>query len=106
MYLFYSKRYDETNRRWVAVFTFGKHCTSRSKTSQYSTYARPKNSWYHNVLVYNCYVHLKEKTLLISQKIADFGLATRIAYPGETHMTMCGTPNYISPEVLETLHKD
>ncbi|XP_054269227.1 serine/threonine-protein kinase PLK4-like [Macrosteles quadrilineatus] len=32
-------------------------------------------------------------------KIADFGLATKLAYPGETHKTMCGTPNYISPEI-------
>ncbi|KAL3319345.1 Serine/threonine-protein kinase plk4 [Cichlidogyrus casuarinus] len=32
-------------------------------------------------------------------KIADFGLATRIE-PGQEHKTMCGTPNYISPEVV------
>ncbi|XP_055383593.1 serine/threonine-protein kinase PLK4 [Condylostylus longicornis] len=32
-------------------------------------------------------------------KIADFGLATQLARPDEKHMTMCGTPNYISPEV-------
>lgn len=32
------------------------------------------------------------------QKIADFGLAT-IMDPDKRHMTMCGTPNYISPEV-------
>lgn len=31
-------------------------------------------------------------------KIADFGLAT-LDQLGEKHMTMCGTPNYISPEV-------
>lgn len=32
-------------------------------------------------------------------KIADFGLATQLSRPDETHQTMCGTPNYISPEV-------
>ncbi|KAL4230044.1 Serine/threonine-protein kinase plk4 [Mactra antiquata] len=32
-------------------------------------------------------------------KIADFGLATRLNGPEEKHFTMCGTPNYISPEV-------
>lgn len=32
-------------------------------------------------------------------KIADFGLATELARPDEKHMTLCGTPNYISPEV-------
>ncbi|XP_059174860.1 serine/threonine-protein kinase PLK4-like [Physella acuta] len=32
-------------------------------------------------------------------KIADFGLATQLQSPGERHFTMCGTPNYISPEI-------
>nr|XP_022919763.1 serine/threonine-protein kinase PLK4 [Onthophagus taurus] len=32
-------------------------------------------------------------------KIADFGLATQLSRPDEKHMTMCGTPNFISPEV-------
>ncbi|XP_014467426.1 PREDICTED: serine/threonine-protein kinase PLK4 [Dinoponera quadriceps] len=32
-------------------------------------------------------------------KIADFGLATQLSRPDERHLTMCGTPNYISPEV-------
>lgn len=32
-------------------------------------------------------------------KIADFGLATQLKLPTEKHFTMCGTPNYISPEV-------
>ncbi|KAK3930879.1 Serine/threonine-protein kinase PLK4 [Frankliniella fusca] len=32
-------------------------------------------------------------------KIADFGLATQLNRPDEKHLTMCGTPNYISPEV-------
>uniref|UniRef100_H2Z6T3 Serine/threonine-protein kinase PLK4 n=1 Tax=Ciona savignyi TaxID=51511 RepID=H2Z6T3_CIOSA len=32
-------------------------------------------------------------------KIADFGLATRLALPTDKHFTMCGTPNFISPEI-------
>ena len=32
-------------------------------------------------------------------KIGDFGLATRLASPQERHVTLCGTPNFISPEV-------
>ncbi|XP_063233947.1 serine/threonine-protein kinase PLK4 isoform X2 [Bacillus rossius redtenbacheri] len=32
-------------------------------------------------------------------KIADFGLATQLARSSEKHYTMCGTPNFISPEV-------
>ncbi|ESP04695.1 hypothetical protein LOTGIDRAFT_223730 [Lottia gigantea] len=33
-------------------------------------------------------------------KIGDFGLATRLEYDGERKRTLCGTPNYIAPEVL------
>ena len=32
-------------------------------------------------------------------KICDFGLAVEMRRPNETHLTMCGTPNAISPEV-------
>lgn len=32
-------------------------------------------------------------------KIADFGLATQLSRPDEKHLTLCGTPNFISPEV-------
>lgn len=32
-------------------------------------------------------------------KIADFGLATQLKMPHEKHYTMCGTPNYIAPEI-------
>lgn len=33
-------------------------------------------------------------------KIGDFGLATRVEIDGERKKTLCGTPNYIAPEVL------
>lgn len=33
-------------------------------------------------------------------KLGDFGLATRVDYDGERKKTLCGTPNYIAPEVL------
>ncbi|CAK9300098.1 unnamed protein product [Gordionus sp. m RMFG-2023] len=33
-------------------------------------------------------------------KIGDFGLATRIDKDGDRKLTLCGTPNYIAPEVL------
>lgn len=33
-------------------------------------------------------------------KIGDFGLAAKIEFDGERKRTMCGTPNYIAPEIL------
>ncbi|KAG8897236.1 Cell cycle serine/threonine-protein kinase cdc5/MSD2 [Tulasnella sp. 403] len=33
-------------------------------------------------------------------KVGDFGLAALIETPGERKKTICGTPNYIAPEVL------
>jgi len=34
-------------------------------------------------------------------KLGDFGLAAKIEYDGERRRTICGTPNYIAPEVLD-----
>ena len=48
---------------------------------------------------------LKLANLFISEKmqlkIGDFGLATRIDFDGQRKRTLCGTPNYIAPEILE-----
>lgn len=33
-------------------------------------------------------------------KVADFGLAVQLNSPASTHLTVCGTPNSISPEVV------
>jgi polo-like kinase 1 len=34
-------------------------------------------------------------------KIGDFGLATTLDFDGERKKTLCGTPNYIAPEMLD-----
>ena len=34
-------------------------------------------------------------------KIGDFGLATKLEFDGDRKWTICGTPNYIAPEILE-----
>lgn len=34
-------------------------------------------------------------------KIGDFGLATKLEFEGEKKRTVCGTPNYIAPEILD-----
>lgn len=48
---------------------------------------------------------LKLGNLFISEKmelkVGDFGLAARLEFDGERKRTVCGTPNYIAPEILD-----
>ena len=48
---------------------------------------------------------LKLANLFLSEnmelKLGDFGLATKIDFDGERKRSLCGTPNYIAPEVLD-----
>lgn len=34
-------------------------------------------------------------------KVGDFGLASKLEFEGERKRTVCGTPNYIAPEILD-----
>ena len=37
-------------------------------------------------------------------KVGDFGLATKLEFEGDRKRTVCGTPNYIAPEILDGKH--
>ncbi|VDD93751.1 unnamed protein product [Enterobius vermicularis] len=55
----------------------------------------------------HCIIHrdLKLGNLFLDDemqvKVGDFGLATIVDYVGERKKTLCGTPNYIAPEMLD-----
>ena len=48
---------------------------------------------------------LKLENLFLTEKmelkLSDFGLATKLNFEGERKRILCGTPNYIAPEILE-----
>lgn len=47
---------------------------------------------------------LKLSNLMINQameiKIGDFGLAAKLKFDSEKRKTICGTPNYLAPEII------
>lgn len=49
---------------------------------------------------------LKLGNLLLTDKlqirVGDFGLAAKVSSKNQRRKTMCGTPNYIAPEILDS----
>jgi polo-like kinase 1 len=50
---------------------------------------------------------LKLGNLLLTDKlqirVGDFGLAAKVMSKSQKRKTMCGTPNYIAPEILDNV---
>lgn len=102
---------DEDN-----VYIILELCRKRSLTEMHKrrkTFTIPEVRYFMQQIVLACkYMHdnkvihrdLKLGNLFINDdmaiKVGDFGLATRISFDGERKKTLCGTPNYIAPEIL------
>jgi serine/threonine protein kinase len=109
---FHSYFEDEDN-----VYIVLENCSKKSLVhvlKNRKTLTEPEVRYYMKHLIDGCkYTHeqkiihrdLKLGNMLLNEnmhvKIADFGLATKVEYEGEKKMTVCGTPNYIAPEVLQ-----
>ncbi|GAA5885683.1 hypothetical protein JCM6882_007526 [Rhodosporidiobolus microsporus] len=76
-------------------------------------FSEPEARFYLTQLVGACdYMHansvihrdLKLGNLMLDEngdlRVGDFGLAALVKFPGERKKTICGTPNYIAPEIL------
>lgn len=94
-------------------------CSNRSLMEMHKrrkTLSEPETRYFVRQIVESCvYLHenrivhrdLKLGNLFLSDameiKLGDFGLAAQIDRDNEKRRTLCGTPNYIAPEVLQRL---
>lgn len=76
-------------------------------------YTEPEARFYLAQLI-NCCLHMHDRSVIhrdlklgnlfldhnMNLKVGDFGLAALVRFPGERKKTICGTPNYIAPEIL------
>ncbi|XP_014677726.1 PREDICTED: serine/threonine-protein kinase PLK2-like [Priapulus caudatus] len=104
--------FEDDNNVYIVL----ENCTRKSLVhvlKHRRTLTEPEVRYYMVHLVYGCrYVHsqkvihrdLKLGNMLLNEemqvKIGDLGLATRVEATTNRKITICGTPNYIAPEVL------
>ncbi|VDD77683.1 unnamed protein product [Mesocestoides corti] len=102
---------DETN-----IYILLELCTRRTLMELHKRrlqVTEPESRYFIRQIVNGCqYLHLnniihrdlKLANLFLNDdmiiKIGDFGLASKITKDGEKKRTLCGTPNYIAPEIL------
>ena len=71
-----------------------------------NTCTKTKSSTESIYLLTNIYYSLKLGNLFFDEKliltVGDFGLAAKVMFDGEKKRTICGTPNYIAPEILDS----
>jgi serine/threonine protein kinase len=74
---------------------------NRSRATLYSS-AKGHPSRVNRVLL-----SLKLGNIMLNEnmeiKIGDFGLAAKLEFSGERRKTICGTPNYLAPEIIANL---
>ena len=61
------------------------------------SYIHGKNVIHRDLKIGNLFISEKMEV-----KLGDFGLATKLDFEGQKRKTICGTPNYIAPEVLDS----
>lgn len=98
------------------VYVLLELCSRRSLmelSKRRRTVTEPEARYFTDQLVAGCeYLHknhiihrdLKLGNIFLNDdiivKIGDFGLATKVEFDGQKKQTLCGTPNYIAPEML------
>lgn len=60
-------------------------------------YIHDKNVIHRDLKIGNLFISEKMEV-----KLGDFGLASKLDFEGQKRKTICGTPNYIAPEVLDS----
>ena len=82
---------------WVAVLSISNHQWA-------NLYPQGKS---HPSRVFTIRCSLKLGNIMINEnmeiKIGDFGLAAKLEHPTERRKTICGTPNYLAPEIINNL---